>query len=205
MARLMPIRLLPKRPPTALIDPIVRALAAAGVSPAAVTIAGLVGSAIAAVLVAREALIAGGIVMLVAGALDMFDGALARATGRASPFGALLDSTLDRVGEAVVLFGVLQYSLGQGHRDEASLAFVVIVASLMVSYVRARAEGLGEQMTDGLFSRPERVAVLGVALITGWLLAGLWVLAVLSSLTALQRLVMTSRALLRQANDGEGA
>ena len=201
--RLVPTRLLPNRAPAELIDPPVRLLAALGVSPAAVTIAGLLGSVVAAVLIGRGELLAGGIVSLVAGALDMFDGALARRTGHASPFGALLDSTLDRISEAVVLFGVLVYELDRGNDEEALLVFVALAGSMLVSYVRARSESLGVALTSGLFARPERVVVLGAALITGWMQLGLWVLATVSVATALQRLWLASRALLARArNEG---
>ena len=188
--RLVPSRLLPNRAPAELIDPPVRLLAALGVSPAAITIAGLLGSVVAAVLIGRGELLAGGIVSLVAGGLDMFDG-------------ALLDSTLDRISEAVVLFGVLVYELDRGNDEEALLVFVALAGSMLVSYVRARSESLGVALTSGLFARPERVVVLGAALITGWMQLGLWVLATVSVATALQRLWLASRALLARArNEG---
>lgn len=188
-------RLLAGRAPALLLDPIVRLLAAAGVSPAMVTTAGLIGSVIAAVLIARGDLLAGGIVVLVAAGLDMFDGALARATGRATRFGAVLDATFDRISEAAVLFGMLVYELDLGNREEALLIFAALAGSLLVSYVRAKVEAMGGTMSDGLFTRTERVVLTSVALITGWLRAGLWVLAVLTLLTAAQRLLMAPRAL----------
>ena len=135
--------------------------------------------------------------MLLASALDLLDGALARATNTASPAGALIDSTLDRASEAVVLLGAFMYVLGTRNDTAAVLAFVAVVGSLMVSYVRARAEGLGVEMTDGLFTRPERVLLLGSALILGYLTIALWVLAVLTTLTALQRLLIGIRLLQR--------
>ncbi|HJM75614.1 MAG TPA: CDP-alcohol phosphatidyltransferase family protein [Dehalococcoidia bacterium] len=188
-------RLLAGRAPALLLDPIVRVLAVAGVSPAMVTTAGLIGNVIAAVLIGRGELVAGGIVMLVASGLDMFDGALARATGRATPFGAVLDATFDRISEAAVLFGVLVHQLDLGNREEALLVFAALTGSLLVSYVRAKVEATGGVMSDGLFTRTERIVVTSVALITGWLRAGLWVLAVLTLLTAAQRLLMAPRAL----------
>ena len=188
-------RLLAGRAPALLLDPVVRVLAAVGVSPAMVTTAGLIGSLIAAVLIGRGELMAGGIVMLVASGLDMFDGALARATGRATPFGAVLDATFDRISEAAVLFGVLVYELDLGNREEALLVFAALTGSLLVSYVRAKVESMGGVMSDGLFTRTERIVLLSAALITGWLRAGLWVLAVLTLLTAAQRLLMAPRAL----------
>ncbi len=203
MARVTSMRLLPSRAPAAVLDPIVHALAALGVTPNMLSVAGLLGNAVAGLLIAQGELVAGGIVMLLASALDMLDGALARMTGKASRFGALLDSTFDRLSEAVVLFGVLLYTLDRGHDEQAALTFVAIVGSLMVSYVRARAEGLGVSMKDGLFTRPERVVVLGVALLFGWLRAALWILAVLTMLTAFQRLFLGARALAKDPGDGD--
>ena len=195
----LPARLLPSHAPAAVIGPIVRTLARAGVTPNGLTVAALAGNAVAAALVASGALAAGGVVMLFASALDLLDGELARTTGRASKLGALLDSVFDRFSEAVLLFGLLVYELDRGHREEATLVFVVVVGSLLVSYVRARAESLGVALTSGLFTRAERVVVLGVALITGALLRpALWVVAVLTMLTALQRLYLAGRALYRE-------
>lgn len=188
-------RLLAGRAPALLLDPVVRVLAWAGVSPAMVTTAGLIGSLVAAVLIARGELVAGGIVVLLAAGLDMFDGALARATGRVTRFGAVLDATFDRISEAAVLFGMLVYELNLGNREESLLIFAALTGSLLVSYVRAKVEAMGGTMSDGLFTRTERVVLTGVALITGWLRAGLWVLAVLTLLTAAQRLLAAPRAL----------
>jgi CDP-diacylglycerol--glycerol-3-phosphate 3-phosphatidyltransferase len=196
------VRLLPSRAPAAVLDPIVRALAAGGVTPNMISVAGLFGNGIAGLLVARGELVAGGIVMLLASALDMLDGALARMTGKASRFGALLDSTFDRISEAAVLFGVLLYALDRGQDEQAALTFVAIVGSLLVSYVRARAEGLGVSMKDGLFTRPERVVLLGMALLFGWLRLALWLLAVLTMLTAFQRLYLGARALAQDDQQG---
>ena len=135
-----------------------------------------------AALIVEHHTVAGGIVVLLASALDMLDGALARATGSASRFGAMYDSVLDRFSEAAVLFGIAWYSIDIGNREEALLAFAAVVGSLMVSYVRARAEGLGVALTDGLFTRAERVVLVGVALVFGWLRLALWILAVLTTI-----------------------
>jgi CDP-diacylglycerol--glycerol-3-phosphate 3-phosphatidyltransferase len=189
------LRLLPGRAPARALEPVVRALAAARVTPAMLSVAGLVGNAGAAVLVATGALAAGGVVMLLASGLDMLDGALARATGKAGPGGALMDSVLDRFSEAAVLFGVLVYGLRRGQDDVAMLAFAAVVGSLMVSYVRARAEGLDLTLTEGLFRRQERIVVTAAGLIVGLVRPMLWVLAVLALLTALQRFVLAARAI----------
>ncbi|MDA0270079.1 MAG: CDP-alcohol phosphatidyltransferase family protein [Chloroflexi bacterium] len=190
--------LLPRRAPAAVLDPIVRLLARAGVTPFALTTVGFLGNVMAAVFVAQGAFLIGGVLVLVFSALDMLDGALARSTGRASRFGALYDSTLDRVSEAVVLFGLAWWAIEGGHNTEAALAFAAVVGSLMVSYVRARAEGLGLELKDGLFTRSERVALTGVALILGFVTAALWALAVLTMITAAQRTWIASRMLIEQ-------
>ena len=190
--------LLPRRAPAALLDPIVRALVAARVTPAMITTAGFLGNVLAAGLAARGDLLLAGVAVLFFSALDMLDGALARATGRASRFGALYDSTLDRLSEAAVLGGLLWYALQTGSDEQALLAFVATVGSLMVSYVRARSEGLGLALRDGLFTRSERVVLVGVALIFGLTRAALWALAILTVFTAFQRLWIASRALIAE-------
>lgn len=190
--------LLPRRAPAAILDPIVRGLAAAHVTAAMLTTAGFLGNVFAAWLASQGELLLAGIAVLFFSALDLLDGALARATGTASRFGALYDSTLDRLSEAAVLGGLLWYALQTGSDEQAMLAFVATVGSLMVSYVRARAEGLGLALKDGLFTRSERVVLVGVALILGFTRAALWALAVLTVLTAFQRLWIGSRALIAE-------
>lgn len=195
MARLNSVRFLPARPPAAIIAPVVRVLVLLGVTPTMLTVAGVLGNVVAGVLVATGHLTVGGVVTLVFSGLDMLDGAVARSTGRATREGALLDSTLDRVSEAAVLGGMAIYAFEQHNREMVVLAFVALVGSLMVSYVRARAEGLGVALTDGLFTRAERVVLVGVALVFGWLRLALWILAILTTITALQRLYIASRKL----------
>ena len=197
----MTLHLLPKRAPARLLTPVIGLVARLGVTPNQLSAAGFAGNVAAAVLVARGELIAAGLVMLFASAIDMLDGGLARATGRATPFGGVLDSTLDRLSEAAVLFGVLWYQLDLGHREESLLAFAAVVGSLMVSYIRARVEAAGGTLTDGWFTRPERVVVMGVALIFDLLRPALWLLAVLTLVTAAQRLWLAADAV---REDSEG-
>jgi CDP-diacylglycerol--glycerol-3-phosphate 3-phosphatidyltransferase len=189
---------MPHRAPQRIVGPIVSWLAAIGVTPDMITFVSIAGNIAAAVLAANGQLVTAGIVMLIFSAMDFLDGALARATGKASSYGALLDSVFDRTSEAAVLFGILVYELDQGHSEESALVFAAVFGSLMVSYVRARAEGLGLELREGLFTRPERVVLLAAALITGWLRLGLWILAVLTLLTATQRFVSAARTLRRQ-------
>ncbi len=110
----------------------------------------------------------------------------------------MFDSVLDRFSEAVVLFGIAWYGLKVGDPEQALLAFAAVVGSLMVSYVRARAEGLNLQLRDGIFTRSERVVLTGAMLILGYVTLGLWILAVASLFTAFQRLWIASRTLLAE-------
>ena len=190
-----------------LETPVARFLARLGVSPNVITLAGLVGACGSAYLLGAGSLAWGGVVMLAAGVLDLFDGAVARLTGRASKFGALLDSTADRVSEAVVLLGLLVFYMEEPSTLGAVLAFAAMVGSMMVSYVRARAEGLGVHWTGGVMTRPERVAVLGAAAIVGqwWgpaVLAALAAIAALTTLTTLQRVFYVRRVL--SGDEAEG-
>ena len=140
--------------------PAAAALAWAGVSPDAVTVVGLLVAFAAAGLVAAGYLLAGGLVLLGSGAFDMLDGALARSTGKAGPFGALLDSTVDRVSEAAILFGVSVYFILEDSPLIVVLAFLAVTGSFMVSYVRARAEALDVDCEVGVMTRTEGVLSL---------------------------------------------
>ena len=168
--------------------PIARLLIALRVHPNALTLAGFCVAAGAAWLLADGRLLAGGAVMLAGAAMDMLDGSVARLAGKASAFGAFLDSVMDRLGEAVVLFGLAAFYARDGHELGVYLAFGALTASLMVSYMRARAEGLIKGQSDvGFLGRPERVVVLGAALLLGYPLYGLGVIAALGALTMAQR------------------
>ncbi len=184
------ITLVPHKVSSRFTDPIVSPLAALGVTPNMISVFGFGGNVAAAVLAAGGYFPWAGVVMLVASALDLLDGALARKTGTVSTFGAVFDSVLDRLSEAAVLGGLLfHYTQTGGHTQEVVLCYAAIVGSIMVSYVRARAEGEGLALREGLFTRAERVILLSGALIIGHgiVVYALWVLAVLSHLTAAQR------------------
>ena len=183
--------------------PVARFMERVGLTPNAVTLIGLLIAAGGAALIAAGWLWAGGIVALFGGAFDMFDGALARMTGRASKFGALLDSVVDRVSEAVTLFGILAYYLISDDDIGAALAYAAIIGSIMVSYMRARSEGLGIDCKVGVMTRPERVAAIGFGLIAAhWLPAAMLVvlgaIAALTAVTAVHRLIHTSREISSQ-------
>ena len=180
--------------------PVAAFLARLGLSPNAVTLAGLLVAGGAAYLLSTGQLWAGGIVLLASGVFDLFDGALARATGRESKFGALLDSVTDRVSEVVVLLGLLVFYLHRDSTEGVVLVYVALAGSIMVSYLRARSEGLGIESQVGIMTRPERVAALGVGVIVGywWVTAVLVVLGTIAALTiftSVQRLFHASKNL----------
>ncbi|HKZ51146.1 MAG TPA: CDP-alcohol phosphatidyltransferase family protein [Dehalococcoidia bacterium] len=185
--------LLPRSVPRTITDPLVHFLARLGLSPNHLTIVGGLGNIGTAVLAGRGQFLAAGLLLLGASALDLLDGALARATGRASRFGSILDATVDRISEGAVLFGLIVWFSGRGQREEVLLAAAAIIGSFLVSYVRARSEIVGLVLREGLFTRAERVFVLGLGLIIDQVTIALWVLAVVANLTAGQRLWLAWR------------
>ena len=165
-----------------------------GVSADAVTIAGFLLTALAALLMAQGQLQRGGLLLLLSLPLDALDGAVARAAQRCSRFGSVLDSTLDRYADAVMFAALVYYFASQGQMDHLAPALLALVGSYGVSYVRARAGEAGLSLREGLFTRLERVIVLLAALLVPvLLLPGLWLLALGSNLTALQRLWLVYR------------
>ncbi|MEZ4583465.1 MAG: CDP-alcohol phosphatidyltransferase family protein [Caldilineaceae bacterium] len=158
------------------------------ITPNGLTLLGFVLTVVAAYLLATGIFVWGAVVLTVGSIFDMMDGHLARATGQTSVFGAFLDSSLDRYSESVILIGLTYYFAGQGRPTEVVLLSATLVGSLMVSYTRARAEGLGIECKVGMFQRPERVVLLVVGLLFGWIVPVLWILAVFTNITALQRI-----------------
>jgi CDP-diacylglycerol--glycerol-3-phosphate 3-phosphatidyltransferase len=183
-----------------------RPLARLGINPNVVTLLGLLLSVVTASVIASGYVVTGGVLVLFAGIFDMFDGAMARVRNAATTFGAFLDSTLDRYSESIILGSLLFYALQRPGLHEALwpwaneqqwmivLVFVTAVGSLMVSYAKARAEGLGLECKTGLLARPERVVILAVGLLTGTTIWALTLLAVLSHVTAVERIVHVWRA-----------
>jgi CDP-diacylglycerol--glycerol-3-phosphate 3-phosphatidyltransferase len=186
---------MPRALPRQVTGPVVAVLARLGVTPNMLTVAQLLGGIGAGLLIANGELAWGGVAVLAAAAIDAFDGTLARTTGRVTRFGGVFDSTIDRLFEGVVLGGLLWYYLGLGQRDESMLVFVTAVGSLSVSYVRARAEVERIQLYDGLFTRAVRIVVLAAGLVVGEVVIVLWILAVMTVLTTLQRLFVTYQRL----------
>jgi len=176
---------------------IARLLARARITPNMVSWAGFILTCGAAALIFTGHLFAAGLAVLFAGFFDMLDGALARLTGRITKYGGILDSTLDRFSEAVLLLGVLYVYAAGNSVWGAVLVGIVIVGSLMVSYIRSRAEAAGLKCEVGILTRPERVIVLALGLLLSRfnyaLTASMVVIAVFSFITVIQRMTAARR------------
>ena len=163
----------------------------AKLSPNVITLVGLGLTVVAAVLIALDMLLPAGLVLLLAGSMDILDGAVARVSGRTHRYGAFLDSTADRYGEGAIYLGLLYLLLIREHQDlQVFLVAAALLGSLLVSYVRARAQSLGFTCDDGWFARPERVVVTVLGLVLGQLTIMLWILAIATNLTAIQRIYL---------------
>lgn len=167
---------------------VARGAVALGLTPNAVTVLGLVPAVAAGAAFASGQVRLGGLFLLISGMMDMLDGAVARVAENESKFGALLDSTIDRYAEITVYLG-----LAILYRDSAALIGVILAlsGSLMVSYVKARAEGLGLTCNIGLLQRPERLIILmvGAFLGPGYLVWAIYIISVLANFTAFERLM----------------
>ena len=179
-----------------LAEPVGRLVGKTRVHPNTLTIFGFLLNFGVAWLLSQGFFLYGGLLILAAGVFDLLDGAVARVMGKVTKFGALLDSTLDRYSEAVILFGLLWYYTWQPDAyTEVILIFTTIIGSLLVSYVRARAEGLNLDAEVGIFRRTLRITTLSLGLLLSpispdlALLVTLWVLAIGTNLTAAHRLI----------------
>ena len=152
--------------------PIAKGLGRLGLTPNALTVIGFAGTAAAAVAAAIGAWAVAGVLVIAFGIFDLFDGALARATGRASAFGAFLDSTLDRTGESLVLVGVSVGCAIAGFMEGVALAGLAAAFASSVTYARAKAESLGLKGDVGIAPRPERLLLLSLGLVVAGLLGG---------------------------------
>jgi CDP-diacylglycerol--glycerol-3-phosphate 3-phosphatidyltransferase len=195
--------------------PVVRILARTPVTPNTLTWFGFALAVAAAALIATGYLLIAGLVVILGGYFDMLDGALARRTNRVSRFGSILDSTLDRVSEGVLLLGVLALFSARGsdtgillrtepHVDIGTLLVgIVLISSMLVSYIRAKAESLGLECMVGVFTRPERVIVLALGLLIDQIEIALGVIAAFSFITVGQRLVYVWRQVKDKESRGE--
>ena len=170
--------------------PVARVLERLGLTPNAATLLGLALNFGVAVMLALGYTTWGGWLLLLAGAFDALDGALARQMNRKTRFGGFLDSTCDRYAEAAIFLGLMIPFLRAGSQGQVQviLIFVTLVGSILISYTRARAEGLGLDCKVGLLTRLERFLIMAAALILNQVTLALWFLAVLTHFTALQRI-----------------
>ena len=186
-----------------LLTPVVKFLVTIGVTPAGATVMGLFITLIASFLVYKGFYLLGGGILIIGSLFDAVDGSIARMTNTSSKGGAALDSVLDRVGEVLVLTSVLAGEAGKEHNSMLIVVPLAIGGSLLVSYVRARAEGLNIECKVGIFTRTERLVLVisGIVFSSFWgtdvLLWSCVLIAVGSWITALQRLLKVTR-------DGDG-
>jgi phosphatidylinositol phosphate synthase len=214
--------------------PVALALGRLGFTPNSLTIAGFVGTCAAALAAAYQQWLLAGILVIVFGVFDLFDGTLARATGKASKFGAFLDSTLDRTGENLVLAGVAVGSAQAGFTEGVGLAVLAMAFASVVTYARAKAEVVGLHGEVGIAPRSERLVVLAAALVLAGvigdvtvtpfvtcsprgcqtgdpfpggggivLMVGLGLIAALSAITVIQRILHVKRQLEQQENQNQ--
>ncbi|MGC8878936.1 MAG: CDP-alcohol phosphatidyltransferase family protein [Anaerolineae bacterium] len=174
--------------------PIARLISWSGVSPNVITVAGFSLTVADAILLAMGHVQLAGALLIPAAGLDAIDGSLARIQNRVTRFGAFLDSTIDRLSEAVLFLGALLYYLsGSPNQTEIIVLFVALIGSLMVSYTKARSEAVGITIRGGLLTRFERMLVLIIGMMLNELTIALWILAVFANITVLQRVWLTWR------------
>jgi len=171
-------------------------------NPNALTITGFVVSVIASVVLISN-LALGGVLILVGGLFDVLDGVVARVNAKSSPFGAFLDSVLDRYSDALILLAIAWNFFNVGNYVGLVPCLVTLVGAFLISYSRARAEGLGESCTYGFMERPERLLLISFGAITGFVGEVLWILALLTHFTVMQRIYHVRRAMYLKSPDAE--
>ncbi|MBN2115014.1 MAG: CDP-alcohol phosphatidyltransferase family protein [Anaerolineales bacterium] len=170
------------------LDPVGGFFNKLGITPNAMTILGLLGNAVGAYYLSRGEMLTGGIFVLLMTPIDALDGTMARLRGESGDFGAFVDSVTDRYSELIIYGGLLSYFLSQGETLGGLLVFGAAAGSVLVSYVKARAESLGYDAKIGLLTRVERYLVLAPSLVFRQPLIGLAIIAVFANITALQRI-----------------
>jgi CDP-diacylglycerol--glycerol-3-phosphate 3-phosphatidyltransferase len=176
-----------------LLETIGRFLIGLGLMPNTMTILGLVGNTVGAFLLAQGKMTLGGIIILCMGPIDALDGTMARLKGMEGKFGAFVDSVSDRYSELIILGSLLYYFLMQDNLIASLLSFAAAVGSVLVSYIRSRAQSLGWDTKVGILTRMERYLVLAPTLILNQPLIGLWIIAIFANITALQRILDVRR------------
>lgn len=171
-----------------VLDAIATAVNKTGILPNTVTIIGLIGNAVGAYLLATGNITWGGVVILIMGPIDALDGTMARLRGEQTTFGAFVDSVTDRYSELVILAGLMVYYLTKEQYLFVGLVYFAAAGSVLVSYVKARAESLGFTAKVGVLSRVERYLVLAPGLLFNIPHIALWIIAIFANFTALQRI-----------------
>ena len=171
-----------------VLDPLGKFFNSLGLTPNTMTILGLLGNSVGAYYLARGELFTGGILVLLMTPIDALDGTMARLRGESGDFGAFVDSVSDRYAELIIYGGLLYHFLSLGEPLGGLLVFGAAAGSVLVSYVKARAEGLGYEAKVGLLTRVERYLVLAPALLFNQLIIGLGIIALFANITALQRI-----------------
>jgi len=185
-----------------ILMPIARAMGRLGIHPNTITILGLLLQVGVGVVFGLGHIKLAGWLLLFVAPVDALDGALARALGKQSRFGAFLDSTLDRFSDAALILGLMVHYLREGASIPVVLAFVAMVGAIMVSYTRARAETMGFDCKVGLLTRMERIVLIGALSAVGLPMVMLWALAVLSMVTVVQRILHVYVAFRREERGG---
>ncbi|MFC2064732.1 CDP-alcohol phosphatidyltransferase family protein [Chloroflexota bacterium] len=176
-----------------------------GIKPNTMTILGVTGTALGAYMLARGNMLWGGLLILITVPFDALDGTMARLRGEANEWGAFVDSVADRYSELITYAGLLYYFLDQGNVLGSMLVFAAASGSVLVSYVKARAESVNLFVKGGILTRVERYIVLAPALVFNQPMVALWILAILTHITAFQRIYMVRKDAYRKhfINDGE--
>ena len=171
------------------------------VNPNLLTVTGTLVSLVAAALLPFGWFVSGGLLILVGGVFDLVDGVVARHHGISTRFGAFLDSTLDRFVDMVLFIGLALYFAIEGQPGLVLLTGVALVATVLVSYAQAKAEQVVPGFNVGLFERGERIVVLAAGVLSGWIVPALWIIAVGSSITLVQRIARAYQEMSRMDAD----
>jgi CDP-diacylglycerol--glycerol-3-phosphate 3-phosphatidyltransferase len=175
------------------LDPLGAAINRLGIQPNTVTLLGLAGNLVGAILLSQGQLVLGGLIVVLMGPIDALDGVMARLREEPSDFGGFVDSVTDRYSELTVLGGLMLYYLSREDALMSAVVFAAAAGSVLVSYVRARGEALGFAVKGGVLTRVERYLVLGPSLLLQIPAVGVSIIALLANLTAFQRILIVRR------------
>jgi CDP-diacylglycerol--glycerol-3-phosphate 3-phosphatidyltransferase len=157
-------------------------------NPNSFTLMGFLATLIASIFILKEFWVAAGLMIILSGLFDLFDGVVARKSGKVTAFGGFLDSVLDRYSDLLLLLALLIYYLNKGNSALVILTFFVAIGTVLIPYVRAKAESIQIPCSVGLMERAERIILLSVGTLFQWMEPILWILAILTHFTVLQRI-----------------